>query len=68
MQTMRVDGDEFYVYSEAVNNPLTHLGNILGSGAAGYRGQTYTPAPLPQQALILRFDGRTGLLKGWSVR
>ena len=67
-QTMRSDGDEFFVYSETVNNPLADLGAGLSSGAAGYRGQTYTPPPRPQRLLILRFDGKSGLLKGWNYR
>jgi len=68
METRKVDGDEFFVYSETVNNPLADLGAGLSSVAAGYRGQTYTPPPRPQRLLILRFDDRTGMLKGWSIR
>ena len=68
MRTMTVDGDEFFVYSEAVNDPLANLGSGLGSWAAGFRGQTYIPPPPALRFLILRFDGRTGLLKGWSMR
>lgn len=68
MRTMQVDGDEFFVYSEAVNDPLANLGSGLSSAAAGYRGQTYSPPPPAQRTVILRFDGRTGLLKGWSMR
>jgi hypothetical protein len=67
-QTLQVDGDEFFIYSEAVNNPLANMGNVLSSGAASYRGQTYTPPPQAQRTVILRFDGGTGLLKGWSMR
>ena len=68
VQTTEVDGDEFFVYSEAVNDPLANLGSGLGSWAAGFRGQTYIPPPPALRFLILRFDGRTGLLKGWSMR
>ena len=68
MQTMNTDGDEFFIYSEPVYDPLADLGTGLGSLAAGYRGQTYTPPPRPQRLLILRFDGKSGLLKGWNYR
>ncbi len=39
METRKVDGDEFFVYSETVNNPLADLGAGLSSGAAGYRAR-----------------------------
>jgi len=67
-QTMKVDGDEFFIYPVAVSNPLAELGTALSSGAAGYQGRAYTPPPQPQRTYILRFDGVTGKLKGWNVR
>jgi hypothetical protein len=69
-QTMSADGDEFFIYSysEAVNDPLVLLGNGLSNGAAGYRGQPPIPLPSVQRQIILRFNGQTGLLKGWNNR
>jgi len=67
-QTIKVDGDEFFIYPVAVRNPLAELGSGLGSMAAGYQGTVYTPPPQPQRTYILRFDGVTGRLKGWTFR
>lgn len=67
-QTMKVDGDEFFIYAVAVNNPLADLGNSLQGASAAYQGRVYTPPPGPQRTYILRFDGVTGKLKGWSIR
>jgi hypothetical protein len=67
-QTMKVDGDEFFIYPVAVRNPLVELGSGLGSMSAGYQGRAYTPPAQPQRKYILRFDGVTGKLKGWNVR
>jgi hypothetical protein len=38
---MKADGDEFYIYSETVVNPLIELGNMLGAGSAGYYDGTF---------------------------
>jgi hypothetical protein len=67
-QTMKVDGDEFFIYLRAVRDPISGLGQSLSSMSAGYQGRAYTPPPGPQQTYILRFDGVTGKLKGWNVR
>ena len=61
-------GDDFFVYTETINNPLATMGNALSGYSAGYRGQTYTTPPPAQRTLTLRFDGQIGLLKGWSMR
>jgi len=69
-QSMSADGDEFFIYSysEAVGNPLSDFGNALQNMARGYQGQPPLPLPTAQRQIILRFDGKTGLLKGWNHR
>jgi len=67
-QTMQMDGDEFFLYAVAVNNPLASFGAAMSGYSAGYQGRPYTPPPQAQQTYILRFDGVTGRLKGWNVR
>ena len=68
-QTMQVDGDEFFIYSVAVNqNPLAEMGQALSGAGAQLQGRDYKPPPPPQRTYILRFDGVTGRLKGWNVR
>jgi len=67
-QTMNVDGDDFYVYTATVSNRTLDMADALSGFGAGVQGTQYTSAPRPQQRYILRFDGVTGILKGWSLR
>lgn len=67
-RTMQVDGDEFFIYSVPVNNPLADFGDALSRAGAAGQGRVYTPPPRPQRTVILRFDGVTGRLKAWNVR
>ncbi len=67
-QTMTVDGDDFFIYTVPVRDRTQDVANALSAFGAGAQGMPYSPAPRPQQTYILRFDGKTGLLKGWNMR
>ncbi len=82
-QRLTLDGDEFWIYRQVQSAPLfpDTTSKIAGALSAFGSAMTGTSDPVYERRLqeqvlqgpttrliILRFDGRTGRLKAWSVR
>lgn len=67
-----LEGDEFWVYRKPYVDQLSRFGRALQGMGAGLQGKTVPPSfyhqPTRVLVIILRFDGSTGILKGWSLR
>ncbi len=76
-QRLTQDGDEFWIYKQAYvasQDPMAQFWAGIGGLGAGLAGYTFNPVlqqaqqPTGTRLIILRFDGKTGVLKAWSLR